>query len=187
VPLRISGTAEFITGLAFSLPNDTPPGKTKAGVVLGDTQFDAVIDVQLRAMIEVRPSSIRLRPAAGQTTTATLEVTNRGNGALRYEADSAVTVRPADTLARGVRVFREGRRDFADRIISLGEAIKSTPSHELAVSGRMAPDLLEVGAQTTVTLELGIPEELDTQTTWKGSLGLLGKRVRISVEALPSR
>jgi hypothetical protein len=187
VPLRISGTAELITGLAFSLPNDTPPGETKGSVVLGDAQFDAVVDVQLRALIDVQPPSIRLEPSAGKTVTARLEVTNLGNGVLEYDADTAVTLRPAGTLARSVRVLKDGRRDFADRIVSLGEAIKSTQSHELAVTGRMAADPLQVGSHTTVTLELGMPEDLDTETTWKGSLALLGKRIRISVEALPSR
>jgi hypothetical protein len=186
--LRIGGDAENITGLAYSMPGDTPPGEVKGRVMVGDSTFDALVDVQIRSAIELEPPAIELKGSAGETATATLNVTNRGNTALEYDADELVTLREAGSLARStIAAFKQRDRDFADRLISLGENMKTAPHHDLAVSGSMATTTLNIGAHTTVTLELGIPEALDPNTNWTGSLALLGARVRVNIETVPTR
>lgn len=186
--LRIAGDAEHISGLAFSMPGDTDPGEIKGRLIIGDSTFDALVNVEIRCVVQLEPPAIELKASVGETTTATLNVTNRGNTAIEYSADEVVALREAGSLARSaIAAFKQRDLDFADRLILLGEHLKTAPRHDLPLSGSMATTSLEVGARTTVTLELRIPEALDPNTNWTGSLALLGARVRVNVETVPAR
>lgn len=188
LPLRVSGDVDTIHSLAFSMPDDTPPCELKGRVILGDTVHPALVTVRQRPKMRIEPSRIDLKAPAGQSVETTLNVTNLGNLALEFAADKSVTLREAGMLGRSVAsAFRKRDRDFADRLIALGENIRRTPSHELSVAGRMSPATLEVGSHTTVSLTLGIPKEIDVDTRWSGSLALLGTRVRINVEPTTPR
>jgi hypothetical protein len=70
----------------------------------------------------------------------------------------------------------------ADRLVALGMELQRKPAHAVPVAGRMSPATLEVGARSQVTIELAIPEAMRVGTTWSGTLGLLGTRVRVRVE-----
>lgn len=186
-PLVVSGDAETITRLALSLPTDTPPGEIKTRVILGDQEYEAIIVVQLRSMIRLDPPALKIKAAAGDTVAAVLNVTNLGNGTLDYQADQSVTLRQSGTLARSVTAaFKNSRRDFADRLIALGEEMAASSSHEFAVASHMSATTLKTGESATVELELGVPEDVEPDTTWSGSMALLGSRVRINVETLAS-
>ncbi len=182
-PLRVISDGKTISSLAFSLPADSPPGKLKCQVLVGDASFDGVANVQVLSSISVEPVNIALLARAGETVTATLKVKNRGNGTLEFHADKAVTLRPVGTLARSVKsVFKNSDRGFSDHIIALGQEMAAAPSHQLKVTANMAAALLKKGGHSTVTLKLGIPKDMAPDTTWTGSLGLLGKRVRIDID-----
>lgn len=188
LPLRVSGDADTICSLAFSMPDDTPACELEGQVIVGDTMHPALVTVRLRPKMKIEPSRIDLKAPAGQSVETILNVTNLGNLALDFEADQSVTLREAGVLGRSVAsAFRKRDRDIADRLVALGEKIRRTPSHELSVAGRMSPATLDVGAHTTVSLTLGIPKEIDVDTRWSGSLALLGTRVRISVEPTTPR
>jgi len=182
-PLRVSADGETITRLAFSMPDETPPGEHKAQVLLDDARHAAVVTIELRTLATIEPSAIAVTASAGRTVAATLRVTNRGNGPLTLDADKTVTRRESGTLGHSLASALKRRDlDLADRLIALGTELQRKPSHEVPVTGRMSPATLDVGAESQVTVKLAIPEDIDIGTTWSGSFGLLGTRVRVSVE-----
>jgi hypothetical protein len=182
-PLHVSSDGKTFNGLWFSMPDETPPGEYHGEVALDGASYPAKVNVALRPMAWIEPKSIELKARAGQTVKATLSVTNRGNGMLTLEADEAIKLREAGTLGRSLASsLRRRDLDLTDRLVSLGMELQRKPTHAVPVAGRMSPVTLEVGARSQVTLELAIPEAMRAGTTWSGSLGLLGTRVRVSVE-----
>ena len=182
-PLQLSGDGKAFNGFWFSMPDETPPGEYQGEVVLDDVRYPATVQVALRPLARIEPPSIELKARAGQTVKATLRVINRGNGMLTLEADKAITLREAGALGRSLANSLKRRDlDIADRLVSLGTELQRKPTHAVAVAGRMNPARLEAGARSQVTLELAIPEAMSAGTTWSGSLGLLGTRVRVRVE-----
>jgi hypothetical protein len=187
-PLGLSGAGGSIDRLFFSMPDDTPPGEQQAEVVLGDSGRPAIVNIEVRRLARITPSSIDVKARGGKTVKATLSVTNCGNGSLSLDVDKAITLRASGMLGQSLASsLKRNDLDLADRLVSLGRELQRQPSHEVSVVGRMTPSTLDVGAQSQVTVELAIPEDIGTGTTWSGTLGLLGMRVRVSVEPLASR
>lgn len=182
-PLRATGDGKTIDRLWFSMPDETPPGEYPGEVVLDGARYPAMVRIALRPLAWIEPPSIEVKAPAGQTVKARLNVTNRGNGVLTLEADQAITLREAGALGRSL-ASALGRRDLdvADRLVALGTELQRKPTHAVPVAGRMSPETLEIGARSQVTLELAIPEAMRVGTTWSGTLGLLGTRVRVRVE-----
>lgn len=182
-PLHLSGEGKASNGLWFSMPDETPPGEYRGEVALDGTRYPAMVNIALRPRATIEPRSIELKARAGQTVKATLSVTNRGNGTLTLETDKTIKLREAGTLGRSLASSLKRRDlDLTDRLVSLGTELQREPAHTMPVAGRMRPATLEVGARSKVTLEMAIPEAMRTGTTWSGTLGLLGTRVRVSVE-----
>jgi hypothetical protein len=182
-PLYLSGDGKTFNGLWFSMPDETPAGEYRGEVVLDGARHPATVQIALRPMARIEPQAIQVKARAGQTVKATLSVINRGNGILTLEADKAITLREAGALGRSLASSLKRRDlDVADRLVSLGMELQRTPTHAMPVAGRMSPAKLEVGARSQVTLELAIPEAMRAGTTWSGTLGMLGTRVRVSVE-----
>jgi hypothetical protein len=187
-PLRVSAAGQTIDRLSFSMPDATPPGRYAGEVLLGELRRAAVVDVAARRMASIDPPLIDVKAPAGETVEATLNVTNRGNTVLSLDADNAITLRESGTLGKSLAgALKRSDRDLADRLVALGSELQEAPSHEVRVAGRMSPATLDVGARTQVTVELALPADIDTGTTWSGSLGLLGTRVRVRVEPVAAR
>jgi hypothetical protein len=186
-PLHLSGDGKTFDGLWFSMPDETRPGKYQGEVVLDDARFPATVNIALRPLARIEPAAIEVKAPAGQTVKARLSVTNRGNGVLTLEADKAITLREAGALGQSLAIsLKRKDLDLTDRLVSLGMELQQKPTHAVAVAGRMSPATLEIGARSKVTLELAIPEAMRAGTTWSGTLGLLGTRVRVSVEPVPT-
>ena len=187
-PLRVSGTAERIDRLTFSMPDDTPPGEYKAEVALGDSVHGAMVTIELRRLARITPSTIDVKARGGKTVKATLSVSNCGNGSLSLDVDKAITLRESGALGQSLASsLKRNDLDLADRLVSLGRELQRQTSHEVQVAGRMTPSTLDVGAHSEVVVELTIPEDIGTGTTWSGTLGMLGTRVRVSVEPVRAR
>ena len=131
-------------------------------------------------MIEVEPTSLALEAHPGEVVKVAVQVMNLGDEPVRFTADKKLTLREDGALPKAVRqAFKSGNRDFADRLITLGTEMANAASCLIEVRGKMRPPSLESGTRSEVTLELAVPEDLEPDTTWTGSLALLGTRLRV--------
>lgn len=136
-------------------------------------------------MIEVEPTSLTLKAHPGEVVSAALQVMNLGDDPVRFTADKELTLREDGALPKAVRqAFKTGNQDFAERLITLGTEMASANSCRIDVRGKMEPASLESGTRSEVTLELAMPKDLEPDTTWTGSLAVLGTRLRVRLQSV---
>ncbi len=183
-PIRTSIRGDSATLLAFSLPAETQPGKVKGEVYVGGQRFPAIVDVLPSARAVFEPPSIRIEATPGASVSSSITVTNAGNSDLPPGDVPSVRLRPAGALRESVAsAFREKTRDFADRLVAIGESIQEFESHEMEVD--LPDDLPAIAPKQCVTVELvfRVPADLDDGTSWSGSTSIYGARIRVDVQS----
>jgi len=186
-PLRITTNDDLIDSLAFSMPDSTLPCVQEAEVFIGDFKCSATATIKLRSKVSIEPSAITLKAPVGDSVTATLSVTNRGNSTLTLDSDHSVTLRENGELGRNIaNALKQRDHDIADRLITLGNLMNSSERHELTIATSMSPTRLAVDKSSKLIVELGIPKDIGVDTTWTGSFSVLGTRLRVSVEPTAS-
>ena len=182
-PLQLTTDGTTLRSLSFAMPDNTLPQRFEAEVSIGPVKRSAIVSVDPRTKVSFKPATVDVKVRAGQKAKTTLSVTNFGNKALTLACDTMVTLRENGMLGRQIaQAFKQQDRDFPDRLIVLGELVDKIPSYEASVATTMSASSLAVDECTELTIELGIPENIDTSKAWTGSLAVLGKRLRINVE-----
>ncbi len=181
-PLALRPLAGDDLLLSLALPASTPPGALKAEVELGGKTYPAVIEVQEKPKLTVKPKALALAGRLGEELGASVEVTNTGNIALPFEAADMVNLRPASALARGIGDAFKQPGDIVTRLIRLGERLDAEPTGTLAVTWKTRIKSLAVGQTAVIEFSARVPEKIDAAVTWTGRLSMFFTTVAVTLE-----
>jgi hypothetical protein len=145
------------------------------------------VEIDEQPRVVVQPRALRLSAAPGAQAVARVRVTNAGNVARPVERAQTITLRKADSIARGAReAFGDASGDLVSRLIALGRKLSAEPTREANIDYKADFKSLKIGDAGNVEVLVRLPDEWEQDTgAWTGQLSFLGTRLGVTLDVSP--